>query len=124
MREDRTPQRTDQELDTRTDDKGTGLLPSPPATAPYQIEVERERKRGFIAVMLVWLLVGTVASAFIMAYLKSFTTFDLGGLLVKDVKEILTIIFSPIVALVGTVTGFYFGGKSEGGQSGKPANGT
>jgi hypothetical protein len=101
-------------LDTTENDASQQVTEKPTVEKlPYQIELEREKKRGVIATTLVWLLVGIVGVSFLTTHLRSITGWDLGGLQVKDVKEILTIIFSPIVALVGTVVGFYFGGKSE-----------
>lgn len=98
-----------------------------PPTKTFRLEEEREKKRGQIAVLLVRLLVGIVVASFVFTYLRSVTSMEIGGIAVKDVKEILTMIFSPIVALVGAVTGFYFGGKSEGearDTNGKPNGGS
>jgi len=36
---------------------------------------------------------------------------------IANIKEILTVIFSSVVALVGTVIGFYFGGRAESSAS-------
>jgi len=82
-------------------------------TPPSDLPLRRERKRGHIAMVLVWLLVAVVAASFTAACLRNVEWVNAGGLSVPDVKEILNIIFPPIIALVGTVTGFYFGDKAD-----------
>jgi hypothetical protein len=70
------------------------------------IALRRERARGWLAVALVGLLVAVDAAVFILAaaLVRPFDR-DLLALL-------LTGVLNPIVALVGTVLGFYFGEKA------------
>lgn len=84
---------------------------TPPKLVPYNPEEDREKKRGTIALILVCLLAGIVAGAFIyvlisLFILKSFRDLD-------SLKTLLEIVFAPVVGLVGSVTGFYFGEKSK-----------
>lgn len=115
-------QRVSSEIDTTTYDTSREEPPFAflrrykPQTRPSDLPYERERKRGQIALMLVWLLIGTIAATFITTSMRNVDDLNIGGLSIPDAKEILTIIFAPLVALVGTVTGFYYGGKPEFGK--------
>lgn len=82
--------------------------PKKPATVPYNIDRHRESTRGLIALILVGLLAAVLLVA--MAGLIS------GHAEMKDLKELLTIILGPLVALVGAATGFYFGGGGKHGD--------
>ena len=67
--------------------------------------------RGGIAVALVAILGVMVLLAFLYVMISLFilkTFRDMDAL-----KTLLEILFSPVVALVGAVTGFYFGEKSK-----------
>lgn len=82
--------------------------PKKPSTVPYNLDRHRENTRGMIALILV----GLLAVVLLLA---------MGGLIwgnmeMKDLKELLTIILGPLVALVGAATGFYFGGGGKLGD--------
>lgn len=66
----------------------------------------REDMRGRIAISLVAIL------AFVV--LASFVTVWVSGGLTPAMKDLLTVILAPIVTLVGSATGFYFGGRVDG----------
>ncbi len=78
---------------------------TPPETRPYDPEPEREKKRGQIALILILLLVGIVFG--------SFVTLSFGWVKPDALEKLLTVVFAPIVGLVGAVTGFYYGGKAR-----------
>jgi hypothetical protein len=84
----------------------TGLLR--PSTIPYSIDRDREQKRGWIALILVGLLVVVI--------LLSFAGLFTARIELKDLKELLIVILGPLVALVGAATGFYFGEKNKRDQ--------
>ena len=79
--------------------------PFRPKTAPYDPAPEREKIRGSIALILVWLLVGLVAALFLSVW---FFGTDL-----TNIKTILELVLAPIIGLVGAITGFYYGEKSK-----------
>lgn len=78
------------------------------AALPYRTrltsEAKRENMRGFLAAALFFLLAGTItASFFVEAFRPARHT---------ELIEWLHIVLSPLVALVGAATGFYFGAHS------------
>lgn len=81
------------------------LAPEGPSVEPFNIHREQEKVRGIIAQGLVVLLSMIILFAFITLwlYIKNFS----------DLEKLLTIIFGPVIALVGTAIGYYFGGKSS-----------
>jgi len=70
------------------------------------LDHKREEKRGQIALYLIYVLAFTVFISLIRAFMTC---------QVSEYKEILEIVFSPVVGLVGTATGFYFGEKVSKG---------
>lgn len=96
---------TDEEDEADFTDESDTQLPPGPRVAD-KIAVGRERIRGSLAVALVGLLVLLDAIVLILAALKV-RPFD------RDLLEfLLTGVVSPVIALVGTVLGFYFGEKA------------
>jgi len=73
-----------------------------------KIEEEREAKRGQIALLLCRLLVGIAIGAFLLVGFRRWL-----GLTIAELKDVLTVLLPPVIALVGTVSGFYFGGRAE-----------
>lgn len=112
MPEDNKPQEGHKKNDSTLDPNNWDLTnePSPPDSLENpslkDIDVKREEKRGQIALYLIYILAFIVFLSLIRAYMYS----DAG-----DFKQILEILFSPIVGLVGTATGFYFGEKISKG---------
>jgi hypothetical protein len=84
----------------------------PPVIILRTVEQQREEKRGEIALLLVRLLAGLGAGALALLASAGWLRLD-----IASIKEILTVIFPSVVALVGTVIGFYFGGRAEGSTS-------
>jgi hypothetical protein len=84
----------------------------PPLFVLRTVEQQREEKRGEIALLLVRLLAGLGAGALALLASAGWLKLD-----IASIKEILTVIFPSVVALVGTVTGFYFGGRVDSSTS-------
>jgi hypothetical protein len=101
-----------------------GIAPPPPGTAPYDPGPDREKARGEIALSLVWTLVGIVIAALLMALVTAIRCSSIRHPCSTEatnlvaLKTILETLLTPLVGLVGAVTGFYFGDKSGrgGGQ--------
>jgi hypothetical protein len=89
-----------------------GLAPTP--TREYERERHLAESRRFIAY---WLL-GILSGILILAWGTLLT----GWVNFQDIQALMTIVFAPIVGLVGAATGFYFGERngSAGNGRGKP----
>jgi hypothetical protein len=92
--------------------------PPPPKEAGlYDPTRDREQVRGQVALILTWCLVGVVAVLAVAGLVTSVvcmsgvactpTTIEL-----KTIGVLATIVLTPLVGLVGAVTGFYFGEKA------------
>lgn len=86
----------------------------------YDPAQDRETTRGSIALKLVWTLVGVIGGAMLMALVttgicswKNACTVETANL--SALKVILEVVLTPLIGLVGAVTGFYFGEKSGKG---------
>ena len=79
-------------------------LPSP-EVKPYDPEPQREKLRGYLAGGLVLLLAVIVLLAFGTMWSKWASE--------AEIKDLLSTIFPPLVALAGTAIGFYFGGRAR-----------
>ena len=75
-----------------------------PPLEPFNIAKEQEKVRGLIAQGLIVMLAIIILLAFISLwhYGSSFA----------DLEKLMTIVFGPVIALVGTAIGYYFGGKA------------
>ncbi len=71
---------------------------------PYNPAKQRESMRGKLAIFLVALLTIVIFFTGIAAVFSS-VEFEV-------IKSLLGLIFTPLMALVGTVVGFYYGGQS------------
>jgi hypothetical protein len=82
-------------------------LPNRPTQErPYDPEPNRDKVRGYLAIALVVLLVGVLVAAWASLW---------SGLVTEpEVKDLLSVMLPPVVALVGSALGFYFGGKPTG----------
>lgn len=78
---------------------------SPPRREPYDPTRDRERLRGWIAIALVVLLFAVVAVPVIAVLVGRFDA---------QTERMMTLVLGPVAGLVGTVPGFYFGGKDRG----------
>lgn len=80
-------------------------LPGQPLEKRWDPEPAREKLRGYIAGGLVLLLAGIVAAAWLALWSDVATE--------PEIKDLLGVVMTPVVALVGSALGFYFGGKSS-----------
>jgi hypothetical protein len=92
---------------------------------PYDPLPARENIRGQIAQWLIWTLVGVVAAVVITAILTTIGCLKASScaqeaLGLPSLRAVVELILTPLVGLVGAVTGFYFGEKSA---SAKPEPG-
>lgn len=77
-----------------------------PYDKPYDPEPHREGIRGYLAMVLMGVLILLLVATFIGLALEWYTA--------AEMDTILTIVFSPVVTLIGTVLGFYYaGGKGK-----------
>lgn len=93
-----------------------------PTEEPYDPAPARENVRGMIALLLVWTLVAVVALVMIVGivtaygcHLKESCTPETADL--KSIRAVIELVLTPLVGLVGAVTGFYFGEKSASGRA-------
>lgn len=95
-----------------------------PVEEPYDPAPARENVRGTIALLLVWTMVAVIVLVMfvgiVTAYncrLKDACTAETTDL--KSIRSVIELILTPLVGLVGAVTGFYFGEKSASGKAGR-----
>jgi hypothetical protein len=91
--------------------EGGDLLPS---TRTYDPEPARESIRGYLAVAAMALLVFLVLATFATLVWVVYSYPDVPDTTrMEPLKTVLELLLSPIVAIVGSVTGFYFGGQAQ-----------
>ncbi len=73
-------------------------------TKPFTPDQARGTKRGQIAIGLILLLAATIVASFVLLWKHPEYH--------EELHQLLTLIFSPLKALVGTVTGYYFSSQS------------
>lgn len=100
-----------------------------PATAsqivekPYDPTADRETIRGTIALALVWTLVGVIGAVVVTGLVTIYAchsgaTCNAETMDLKTIRAVIELVLTPLIGLVGAVTGFYFGEKSAAGKSG------
>jgi len=89
-----------------------GPLPKVHGT-PYDPEPARDNVRANIAYAMMMLLFVTILGGFAMLYLAWGR--DDAAARIEDLSSFIQLIFPPVVAVVGSVTGFYFGASSGRG---------
>lgn len=109
-------------IDLSTLGAGTaGPAPAPPPPedeGQYDPSKDRELIRGQIALILTWCLVGVVGVATLAGLLTAVVCMSHGAqcsaptMELKTIGTLATIVLTPLVGLVGAVTGFYFGEKA------------
>ena len=91
---------------TAQEPTGAAATPLPvPHTEPYSVARKREDMRGKIAISLVTLFAFVVIAAFVTVWV----TAELS----TGIKDLLALVLGPVAALVGSATGYYFGGQSR-----------
>jgi hypothetical protein len=97
-----------------------GPVPRPAAAVSrqaYDPSRDRETKRGQIAAQLLTLLTVLTLAPFVLALARGLcvrAVADAGacsGFPEIDLMALMQLVFTPVVALVGAATGFYFGEK-------------
>ncbi len=86
--------------------------PEVPPLEPFNIAQAQEKVRGLVAQGLIVMLAIIILMAFITLWSYGSTFADL--------EKLMTIIFGPVIALVGTAIGYYFGGKTTQNETTKP----
>ena len=89
----------------------------PPTTSPYDPTRDREKIRGQVALTLTWSLVSILGAMTLAGVITVFYCLGHGEctdttLELKGIGSLATIVPTPLVGLVGAVTGFYFGEKA------------
>lgn len=78
-------------------------FPTAIASVGDLITVEREQMRGRIAVTVIALMAAFAVAMIVFVWVKGST----------DANVLITGIFTPIIGIVGTVVGFYFGSQDK-----------
>ncbi|RMF40235.1 MAG: hypothetical protein D6754_03655 [Alphaproteobacteria bacterium] len=102
------------DLDISPDAPGEVSGPIALESAPYDPTRDREEKRGQVAMILLWLLFIVIVTPFVLIALRwsCFSIFGAESCSTFpdiDVLALLEKVLTPLVGLVGAVTGFYFG---------------
>jgi hypothetical protein len=90
---------------------------------PYDPTLDRETIRGTIAQALVWTLVGVIAVVVLAGLVTAYACHakdacSADAIELKTIRVVIELILTPLIGLVGAVTGFYFGEKSGAGKGG------
>ena len=112
------------------DEEGPPQLPPPPPPPPIveeprtsfssvsevspPISHQQETARKRLAYSLIAILAVEVVFACSALFISK--RFEL-GIEVRDITEIMVVIFGPTVALVGSATGFYFGARTASDET-------
>jgi uncharacterized membrane protein YeaQ/YmgE (transglycosylase-associated protein family) len=72
----------------------------------YNPAEDREKARGWIAFALIGLLGAALGLSFFGAWHKAIDS--------ETLMKLMGLVFTPLVALVGSAVGFYFGGQLKG----------
>lgn len=88
-------------------DLGSATVDSGPAyrTVRYDPARARESVRGWIALSLIALLALIIGASFVFMWLHPDKE--------KSLHDLLALILGPMIALVGSATGFYFGSQER-----------
>lgn len=93
-------------------------VPAPIRDEPYDPSKDRESVRGQIALNLVWTFMGIVGLIGLVALVTQVACSQAGVACpatttnLEPMKALGELIITPLVGLVGAVSGFYFGEKS------------
>lgn len=94
-----------EELDL-TAEPEADVPPATPRSVPVEVQIAQEGWRGRLAVGLLLLIALIVVAAF--------ASVALGWARGSALKDLLALVFTPLVGLFGAVIGFYFGTKGTG----------
>jgi hypothetical protein len=76
-----------------------------PALKPYDPAHDRGRMRSRTALVLIATLPATIPLTFVFLSIKSWKN---DSVTASDFKDVLTIIVTALIGVIGTITGFYF----------------
>lgn len=88
-------------------DIGTTLVEEVPAFSEgdYDPSKDRENMRGTIAIVLISILASEIGASFVFIWIHPDRS--------KDLHDLLTVVFGPLIALVGAATGYYYAGNKK-----------
>jgi hypothetical protein len=89
-------------------------LSGPPPKEPYNAQKKLDEVRARLAFRLVWVLIGVIAAGLAILFTLPWT--GIGNIV--DIRPTFELVFSGILTLVSTATGFYFGQQSTNSGSG------
>jgi hypothetical protein len=101
------------DLTQETPEESTAsLIKYVPATVkkPYDIATEREKARKMIALTLIWTLIGVLLVSFWLLRASSCSVAGTEGMM-----KLVSHVFTPLVTLVASAVGFYFGTQPSKG---------
>lgn len=106
------PQDTERvDFEAESAEPASGRLPPGPSLGgKYDPSQDREKARGLIAQALILILATIVLFAFITLWASRAIVKP------EDLKDVVSVLLGAVAALVGSATGFYFGGKTNGQQ--------
>jgi hypothetical protein len=89
----------------------------------YDPTLDRETIRGTIAQALVWTLVVVIGAVVLTGLVTAYgcharDTCTADTVELKTIRTVIELVLTPLIGLVGAVTGFYFGEKSASARSG------
>lgn len=95
---------------------------SPVIEKSYDPAPARENIRGTIALSLVWTLVAVIGVVALTGLVTAYfchvkDACSLETVELKTTRAVIELVVTPLVGLVGAVTGFYFGEKSAAGKA-------
>jgi hypothetical protein len=96
--------------------------PRPPEEEPYDPRISTDTARVNLAYILTGLLVGIVALSFLILALVVYFPPRAGATspAITALDSLLKLVFAPVIGLVGSVLGFYFGGRTAKEASREP----
>lgn len=75
-----------------------------PQTKPWNSEEMRENFRGIIAFLLIFIMASIIAASFMLFWIHPDRS--------DKIQQFFSLVFGPVVALVGAATGYYFGSQA------------
>jgi len=93
-----------------TDERVADDRVNQPDRAPFDPSRQRESMRGVVAGLLLVILAFIITAAF-LSYWFNWASQD-------EIEGLLTIVFAPLIGLVGAATGFYFGSTESRSEKG------
>lgn len=93
------------ELNLANEDPGAGT-PRTPELEAYDPKKAHDDVRKYVTFVLLGVLALVLICIFVSAWIHTCI-----GVEFEVIEKVATLVFTPVVALVGTAVGFYFGGQ-------------